>query len=196
MGRPVSAPGRPAVGHAIAGAWPLAALGLIGVLVVASCQPRPPAPPPAQMAAEFDPWAATHIATWHALAALDALGADAPVEEVVAALNLAVFDFGPADAHVPAEGATVLAQAAQSLGKLPAGQRIEVGVHTARGPSPEADLSLSEQRAQAVVEQLVELGVPAAALKARGYGSSEPLDPGDGAEARYRNRRVEFRQLP
>ena len=52
-------------------------------------------------------------------------------------------------------------------------------------------IKLSQYRAIAVVEVLVELRLPKGALAARGYGCARPLEPGeyDAAE----NQRVEFR---
>jgi flagellar motor protein MotB len=47
-----------------------------------------------------------------------------------------------------------------------------------------------------VVEYLVSLGVSPAALTAAAAGSTDPLVPNDGAEARARNRRLEIALLP
>ncbi|KQT88112.1 peptidoglycan -binding protein [Aurantimonas sp. Leaf443] len=52
---------------------------------------------------------------------------------------------------------------------------------------------LSSERAAAVVRFLVEQGVPADRLAATGFGEFQPIEPGDGAEARARNRRIEFK---
>jgi OmpA-OmpF porin, OOP family len=51
---------------------------------------------------------------------------------------------------------------------------------------------LSEARARAVVAWLVAHGVEATRLRASGKGSTEPIDGETNAEARARNRRVEF----
>ncbi|WP_185983394.1 peptidoglycan -binding protein [Aureimonas mangrovi] len=52
---------------------------------------------------------------------------------------------------------------------------------------------LSTARASAVVRYLVEQGVPANRLAATGFGEFQPLDTGDSAEARARNRRIELK---
>lgn len=69
---------------------------------------------------------------------------------------------------------------------------IRVEGHTDNTGEEAANMSLSDQRAAAVVEYLVAKGVPAARLDARGYGFSKPIAPNDTEEGRAKNRRVEF----
>ena len=52
---------------------------------------------------------------------------------------------------------------------------------------------LSSQRAINVVKLLVDEGVPPNRLAATGFGEFQPLDPGEGAAAYARNRRIELR---
>lgn len=54
------------------------------------------------------------------------------------------------------------------------------------------NLKLSEQRANAVKELLVSLGVDEASLTAKGYGETKPVDPNTTTEGKANNRRVEF----
>ena len=56
--------------------------------------------------------------------------------------------------------------------------------------SPAFNKTLSEQRAQAVRDRLVSLGVKTDRLEAHGYGSERPLVPNVTAGNRARNRRV------
>jgi outer membrane protein OmpA-like peptidoglycan-associated protein len=51
---------------------------------------------------------------------------------------------------------------------------------------------LSQQRAEAVRQQLVASGVPGATASAVGMGSANPVDPAKTKEARAKNRRVEI----
>lgn len=53
-------------------------------------------------------------------------------------------------------------------------------------------LPLSEERAEVIVEALIERGVDEERLSAVGRGGSEPLFPHDDYENRWKNRRVEF----
>ncbi|MFH1723630.1 MAG: OmpA family protein [Elusimicrobiota bacterium] len=54
---------------------------------------------------------------------------------------------------------------------------------------------LSQKRAEAVKDYLVEMGVMGEAVRAKGFGESRPLVPNDSAENREKNRRVEFRLI-
>ncbi len=54
------------------------------------------------------------------------------------------------------------------------------------------NLTLSEQRAKAVKDYLVSLGIKAERLKAKGYGESTPKVPNTSAETRAKNRRTDF----
>jgi cysteine-rich repeat protein len=73
---------------------------------------------------------------------------------------------------------------------------IEVAGHTDTRGDPDKNLTLSQQRAEAVVKFLVGKGVAPERLQAKGYGSSEPIVPDAASEADHAiNRRVEFRIL-
>jgi len=52
---------------------------------------------------------------------------------------------------------------------------IELGSHTDNRGSKEYNLELSQKRAQAVVNYLIEHGIPAERLRAKGYAQSEPF---------------------
>jgi chemotaxis protein MotB len=52
---------------------------------------------------------------------------------------------------------------------------------------------LSAARSIAVSRLLVQEGLPANRIAAAAFGENQPLDPGEGAEAFARNRRIEFR---
>jgi outer membrane protein OmpA-like peptidoglycan-associated protein len=51
---------------------------------------------------------------------------------------------------------------------------------------------LSERRAEAVRDYLVQAGIDPNILSTKGYGKSDPLEKGDSAQARAKNRRVEI----
>lgn len=69
---------------------------------------------------------------------------------------------------------------------------IEVGGHTDNLGSEEANLRLSQSRANAVVEYLKLAGVAETRLQAKGYGESTPIADNSTNEGRKANRRTEF----
>jgi outer membrane protein OmpA-like peptidoglycan-associated protein/tetratricopeptide (TPR) repeat protein len=72
--------------------------------------------------------------------------------------------------------------------------RIEIGGHTDFIGSSEFNLALSQKRAQAVVNFLIQQGISPKRLKAIGYGKSRPLATNDDEEeGRELNRRTEFK---
>lgn len=56
----------------------------------------------------------------------------------------------------------------------------------------EYNLALGEQRARAVYDYLVNLGVPASQMKTVSLGKERPFDPGHSEDAWAKNRRVHF----
>jgi hypothetical protein len=75
------------------------------------------------------------------------------------------------------------------------GVRMEISGHTDNTGSLKLNTRLSQSRAEAVVEYLVEHGIDASRLDAMGYAFSQPIAPNDTAEGRAKNRRVEFKIL-
>ena len=55
-----------------------------------------------------------------------------------------------------------------------------------------ANMALSEKRAQAVADYLVKAGLPPDRLKAVGYGSLQPVAANDTDEGKAKNRRIDF----
>ncbi|MGB3947904.1 MAG: OmpA family protein [Bacteroidia bacterium] len=73
--------------------------------------------------------------------------------------------------------------------------KIEVASHTDSEGSDEYNLTLSQARAQSVVDYLTANGISAAQLVAKGYGEKEPLFSNDTDAGREVNRRTEFKIL-
>ena len=74
------------------------------------------------------------------------------------------------------------------------GTDIEVQGHLDDRWGPEAK-AISRDRAQAVVEYLVNRGIESRRLKSVGYGSSRPLAPNRTAQGRETNRRIQIHRL-
>ncbi|MCB9329740.1 MAG: OmpA family protein [Lewinellaceae bacterium] len=70
--------------------------------------------------------------------------------------------------------------------------RIEIGGHTDDTGDQEANVQLSQQRAQAVAAYLTDRGIASSRLRAVGYGDSKPLAPNDSDANRAKNRRTDF----
>ena len=87
--------------------------------------------------------------------------------------------------------APVLQHAAAAIKNAPKA-RIEISGYTDNVGKASTNKRLSLQRAQSVKTYLVELGVPAWQLTAKGYGPSEPVADNTMEEGRSMNRRIEF----
>lgn len=72
---------------------------------------------------------------------------------------------------------------------------IEIGGHTDSQGSDSYNLRLSESRANAVRNYLIQRGVEATRLIAKGYGETMPIAPNTTRDGRARNRRVEFKVI-
>lgn len=113
---------------------------------------------------------------------------EAEIQETVTANPIL---FAPQSSDIDPSSDAVLADIAERLLELP-NVEVEVVGHTDdQGPDDENQV-LSENRAQAVKERLVELGVDEERINARGEGEQFPLVDNDTPENRERNRRIEF----
>ncbi len=72
------------------------------------------------------------------------------------------------------------------------GRRVRIEGHTDSTGSRNANQALSQRRAEAVRQALIEEGVDGRRLEAIGLGQDSPVAPNDSAEGRARNRRVEI----
>lgn len=72
------------------------------------------------------------------------------------------------------------------------GLKIELSGHTDNTGSAQGNITLSQDRAQAVLNYLVSKGIAQGRLTAKGYGSSKPVATNDTNEGRQLNRRTEF----
>ena len=72
---------------------------------------------------------------------------------------------------------------------------VEIAGHTDAQGDAEVNLRLSQRRADTVAKLLVAQGVPAARVRAVGYGETQPVATNNTPEGRSSNRRIEFRVL-
>ena len=125
-------------------------------------------------------------------AALGALPAAYSAADAVKALNLSVVNFPTASAGVPESDMGLLQDAAKVLKGLAPGARIEVAGYTDNTGDHDANVTLSRQRAEAVLAVLAKYGAPEDMLTAKGYGDADPIASNDTEEGRLRNRRIEY----
>ena len=126
------------------------------------------------------------------LAALSGLKPGFTAADLVSALNLSIINFETGSAAISPQSHDLLMKAAASMKQLPAGTVIEIGGHTDSSGTPATNLTLSQQRAEAVRSTLVDAGVSPDMLSAKGYGDTQPVASNDTAEGRFQNRRISY----
>jgi outer membrane protein OmpA-like peptidoglycan-associated protein len=99
------------------------------------------------------------------------------------------FDFNKA--NIRPGDAAVLDEAATTLKANP-NVTIDVNGYCDAIGGEEYNLRLSDRRSNAVVEYLVQQGVPASRLVPHGYGKTNFVAPNETPEGRAQNRRVEL----
>ncbi len=72
----------------------------------------------------------------------------------------------------------------------------EIDGHTDNSGNPAHNLTLSQQRADAVKSNLVSMGVAPSRLTTKGFGDTKPLSDNSTPEGKANNRRVEFVRVP
>lgn len=100
-----------------------------------------------------------------------------------------LFDFDKWD--IKEESKWVLDEIADKLLSLPT-VKLEVQGHTDNIGDVDYNQILSEKRAGAVRQALIDRGVEANRLRSRGFGESQPVASNDTEEGRAKNRRTQF----
>ncbi len=113
-------------------------------------------------------------------------------ENLIKALNMGGINFATGSFNITPKSMAMLGNAAEAINAAPAGTNIQVGGHTDNTGSSEINAKLSKQRAQAVVDTLVGMGVDGSQLSAEGFGDSQPIADNSTREGRTQNRRMEF----
>jgi outer membrane protein OmpA-like peptidoglycan-associated protein len=123
---------------------------------------------------------------------LDPIKVAALEENVTITLNNLFFDFDKA--VLRPESFPELNRIITLMGERPTLQ-IEISGHTdATGPAA-YNMGLSERRAKAVVQYLLDKDVNKDRMKVLFFGETQPIESNDTIEGRKRNRRVEFKIL-
>lgn len=111
-----------------------------------------------------------------------------------AALADRIVEFEPAKDTLTATGQRILDELLPVLQQFN-GRRFEVIGHTDNAGPHDANVALSQARAEAVKRYLVERGLSGAAIITRGAGPDKPVADNASPQGRARNRRIEFRVL-
>jgi OOP family OmpA-OmpF porin len=70
--------------------------------------------------------------------------------------------------------------------------KFEIDGHTDNSGNAAHNLTLSQQRADAVKAQLISMGIDASRLSTKGFGDTKPISDNNSPEGKANNRRVEF----
>jgi OOP family OmpA-OmpF porin len=116
------------------------------------------------------------------------------VANITALLAKDKITFDPGSDDI-SDSSTPLVDALSALLKQCPGVPVEVAGHTDSQGTERNNLTLSEDRAKAVLVALKERGVDVATLKAVGYGESKPIADNGTEDGREANRRIEFTLL-
>jgi outer membrane protein OmpA-like peptidoglycan-associated protein len=101
-------------------------------------------------------------------------------------------NFDTGQATIAGRSQALMDRVAEKIKSNPQVKRIRIEGHTDDVGSPKKNQDLSQARAEAVRDFLIKKGVEPERLQAVGYGDTRPLDKRKTAEARAKNRRVEF----
>lgn len=101
--------------------------------------------------------------------------------------------FEPGTALLTADAYSRLNGVGQVFQRLPLDAKLSIEAHTHNLGPASANQRLSQERAAAVREYLVGLGLPPGRLDAVGFGEDKPLADNGTAEGRAANERIEFR---
>lgn len=121
---------------------------------------------------------------------LEELGAERTPDGLVVTLpETILFDFDSAELL---DGSDEVVDRVAELLEFYEGIEVEVRGHTDDVGDEAYNVRLSEQRAEAVVDALVDAGASRTQLSAVGFGWSSPVAPNDSDDGRQQNRRVEI----
>lgn len=126
--------------------------------------------------------------------ALDKLGENFTVQQLLDAMNLYIINFDRGKFDIKPNDMQFLEKSAGYMKKLPPNVKIEVGGHTDSDGSDAANQALSENRAKAVRDAFVKLGIKTETLEMRGYGEARPKPGNTNAndDEKFQNRRIEY----
>lgn len=103
-------------------------------------------------------------------------------------------NFESGSAVITPDSYAILDQVVRSLKAYP-DVRVEIAGFTDDVGKDDYNMGLSQRRADSVKQYLVNAGIAAERLEARGYGETNPIASNKNAAGRAENRRIEFKRL-
>ncbi|WP_395697291.1 OmpA family protein [Methylocella sp.] len=119
---------------------------------------------------------------------VETLTSEATEANLATALNQATINFETNSAVIDDGGKLILLRAAELIKKLPDGTLVQIDGFTDQTGDPGHNLALSQRRADAVRQFLIDAGVSGDGLAAKGHGSAASTTSG----ASRTDRRIEF----
>ena len=116
------------------------------------------------------------------------------VDSINAILAEQQITFAPSSSKID-EGAMKVVERIAKVMRNCQGVKMEIGGHTDSQGRESMNLTLSQARAEAVLDALLSLEVLTTNLSARGYGESQPIADNKTEEGRRANRRIAFRLI-
>ncbi len=114
---------------------------------------------------------------------------DLPKVGVPIILDGITFETGRAD--ITPESEKILSDAFTTLNSYPE-LVVEIHGYTDNVGSNNSNIKLSQKRADAIKTWLVNKGIKAESITAKGFGPANPVAPNDTPEEKRQNRRIEF----
>ena len=123
--------------------------------------------------------------------AVDNLGDNPSPRDVARALSLQVVHFEVDEAIIPEANKALLDNAVKIMQQVPDMTLMIIG-HTDKTADAAYNMTLSQQRAQAMKDYLVAQGADPSKLMTKGMGETDPIADNATEQGRFRNRRIEF----
>jgi outer membrane protein OmpA-like peptidoglycan-associated protein len=101
-------------------------------------------------------------------------------------------NFATNSATIKPDSTSLMTQIADAFLRYPDIRLVEIQGHTDSRGNDKYNLDLSQRRADSVRAWLINAGVAADRIEAKGYGETQPLTSNKTREGRARNRRVQF----
>jgi len=120
---------------------------------------------------------------------------DAACEKQISAVLAArKINFAPSSASIEAGSLGVIDNIAEFLAKCP-DTRFEIAGHTDSQGGEESNAALSQSRANAVLNALLDRRIKTDKMIAKGYGETQPIADNNTEDGRALNRRIEFKVI-